>query len=106
MQLCRLFPPPPGMLGEASLGLVLEGVAESVLELPPAVSVVDVSGVDSGARGRSCWEGVPITDAGAGADGAGGAEVDPPTFGRDELDEVPALVEVPALDEVPVVPTD
>jgi len=94
------------MLGEASLGLVLEGVAESVLELPPAVSVVDVSGVDSGARGRSCWEGVPITDAGAGADGAGGAEVDPPTFGRDELDEVPALVEVPALDEVPVVPTD
>ena len=102
MQLCRLFPPPPGMLGAASLGLVLEEVAESVLELPPAVSVVDVSGVDSGARGCSRWEGVPITDAGAGAEGAGGAEVDPPAFGRDELDEVPALVEVPALDEVPV----
>src|SRR6516165_8811141 len=106
MQLCRLFPPPPGMLGKASLGLVLEGVAESVLELPPAVSVVDVSGVDSGARGRSCWEGVPITDAGAGADGAGGAEVDPPSFGRDELDEVPALDEVRAVDEGSVVPPD
>jgi hypothetical protein len=79
------------MIGAASVGLVLEGDAETVLEVPPAVGVVNVSGVDSGVRG--CGDGVPITAEGAGSGAAEGAAMIP-TVEREGLEEVPGLEEV------------
>jgi len=56
IQASKLLPPPPAILGAASVGLELEGVAESVRALPPAVRVVVevVTGCDSGAISWSC----------------------------------------------------
>ena len=65
------------MLGAPSVGLVLEGAEESVLAVPPAVSVVVVTAADSGARGCSWGAGVPMTAAGAGGGGAAGVETTP-----------------------------
>ena len=81
------------MLGAASVGLALEGVAESVLALPPAVGVVDVSGVDSGVGGCCCGAGAPIAAAGVGGGGGGGAGM-APTDEREGPEEVGGLEEV------------
>jgi hypothetical protein len=84
------------MVGAASVGLVLEGDAESVLEVPPAVGVVKVSGVDSGVIGCSCGDGAPTTAEGVGGGTAGGAAMIP-TVEREGLEEVAGL-EVVAVD--------
>jgi hypothetical protein len=76
MQSCKLLPPPPAMLGAASVGLLLEEAGEdivSVLAVPPAVRVVVVVGCGSGAMDCSWGAGAPIADAGVGGGGAGGA---------------------------------
>jgi hypothetical protein len=65
------------MVGAASVGLALDGDAESVLALPPAVGVVNVSGVDSGAGGCCCGDGVPMTAAGVRGGGGAGAAMTP-----------------------------
>lgn len=75
------------MVGAAAVGLALEGDAESVLEVPPAVGVVNVSGVVNGVRGCSCGDGAPITAEGAGDGAAEGAAMIP-TVERDGLEEV------------------
>jgi len=51
------------------------------------VAVVNVSGVDTGVRGRSWGDGAPITAAGAGEGAAEGAAMIP-TVERDGLEEV------------------
>ena len=81
------------MVGAASLGLALKGDAESVLAVPPAVGVVDVSGVDSGVGGCCRGDGAPIAAAGVGGGGAGGAAMTP-TDEREGLEEVLGLEEV------------
>ena len=76
MQSCRLLPPPPAVLGAASVGLVLEEAGEdivSVLAVPPAVGVVVAIGGGSGAMDCNWGAGAPIADAGVGAGGAGAA---------------------------------
>ena len=65
------------MLGAASVGLALEGDAESVLALPPAVGVVNVSGVVSGVGGCCCGVGAPIAGDGVGGGGGEGAAMTP-----------------------------
>ena len=76
MQSCKLLPPPPAVLGAASVGLVLEEAGEvsaSGLAVPPAVRVVVVIGGGRGATGCNCGAGAPTCDAGVGGGGAGGA---------------------------------
>ena len=75
------------------MGLALEGDAESVLAVPPAVGVVSVRGVDSGVGG-CCWgDGAPMTADGVGGGGAGGAATTP-TPEREGPEEVVGLEEV------------
>jgi hypothetical protein len=81
------------MLGAASVGLALEGDAESVLAVPPAVGVVNVSGVDRGVGGCCCGVGAPIAAAGVGGGGGGGAAM-APTPDREGREEVVGLEEV------------
>jgi hypothetical protein len=76
MQSCRRLPPPPAVLGAASVGLVLEEAGEdivSVLAAPPAVGVVVAIGGGSGATDCDWGAGAPIADAGVGGGAAGGA---------------------------------
>ena len=70
------------MVGAASVGLALDGDAESVLALPPAVGVVNVSGVDSGVGGCCCGDGAPITAAGVGGGGEAGGAMTPTDEGE------------------------
>jgi hypothetical protein len=74
MQSANDLPPPPATPGAASVGLVLEGLAESILALPPAVKTVAVTGGDNGATGATCEAGAATADTGAGVPicGAGG----------------------------------
>jgi hypothetical protein len=66
-QSSKVLPPPPGALGAASLGLVLEGDDEGtlVVMLPPVSGVVVICG-ESGAIGESGVMGVPIAEEGGG----------------------------------------
>jgi hypothetical protein len=70
------------MVGAASVGLALDGDAESVLALPPAVGVVNVSGVDSGEGGCCCGDGAPMTAVGVGGGGGAGTAMTPTDEGE------------------------
>ena len=67
-QSARVLPPPPGALGAASLGLVLEGEGDGtlVVMVPPVSGVVVICG-DSGAIGESGLMGAPIAGGGGAA---------------------------------------
>lgn len=75
IQSSRLLPPPPAVLGAASVGLALEEAGEDIesdLAVPPVARVVVVTAGDSGARDCNCGAGAPIADAGAGGGALGG----------------------------------
>ena len=94
MQSCSVLPPPPAILGAASVGLALDGLDEFTLAVPPAVKVVVTTGGESGAMTCTWVAGLPMAEAGgaAGAVGAGG-RVDP--------DPVP-MAEIPPGDTLTV----
>ena len=66
-------PPPPAMLGVASLGLVLAGLDESTRAAPPAVKIVVVAGAESGATTGTWSAGAEIAGVGAAAGALGAA---------------------------------
>ena len=66
-------PPPPAILGVASLGLVLAGLDESTRTVPPAVKIVVVAGAESGATTGTWLAGAEIAGVGAAAGALGAA---------------------------------
>jgi hypothetical protein len=78
MQASMVSPPPPAVLGEDSLGLVLVAVGEvtvSVRAVPPLEAIVEAGGGDSGATAVVWGIAVPIAERGsvpADTLGAGG----------------------------------
>jgi hypothetical protein len=73
MQSSSVLPPPPGMLGAASVALVLDGLDEATVTVPPALKVVVVTGGDSGATTEGCVAGVATAATGAGIAAVGAA---------------------------------
>lgn len=67
MQSASELPPPPAMLGVASLGLVLVGLEEFTRAAPPAVRIVVIAGTESGAMTGTWSTGAAIAGVGAGA---------------------------------------
>jgi hypothetical protein len=66
-------PPPPAILGVASLGLVLAGLDESTRAAPPAVKIVVVAGAERGATTGTWSAGGEIAGVGAAAGVVGAA---------------------------------
>ena len=73
MQSESVRPPPPAILGVASLGLVLAGLAESTRAAPPAVKIGKVAGAESGAVTCTWSAGAAIAGVGAAAGVLGAA---------------------------------
>lgn len=66
-QSSRVLPPPPAMLGKASLGLVLNGVEELSVAGFPALKSWGATGCDSGAIASTRSAGKATAELGAGA---------------------------------------
>jgi hypothetical protein len=66
-QSSRVLPPPPAMLGNASLGLLLNGVEELSVAGFPALKSWGATGCDSGAIASKRSAGEATAELGAGA---------------------------------------